>query len=123
MPISRLFHSPIMDLRPNPGAPEVCHRNLGVLLVEQLLPPAVPVVLQQSLRASAKLQVCLDEVPSLLRLYCSIMIVVQLMMKRFDGSQPCFVSLTHSGFKGSIFRIPINSLLHHDRRPVDDEAL
>jgi hypothetical protein len=38
------------------------------------------------------------------------MIVVQLMMKRLDGSQPCLVTLAHSGFKGSIFRIPINSL-------------
>ena len=63
-PISCLFHSPIMDLRADPGAPEVGHRNLGVLLVEQLLSPSVPVVLQQSLRASAKLGLLVNQPPS-----------------------------------------------------------
>ena len=63
-PIRRLFHSPIVDLRPDPGAPEVGHRNLGVLLVEQLLSPSVPVVLQQSLRASAKLGLLVNQPPS-----------------------------------------------------------
>ena len=58
------------------------------------------------------LQVCLDEVSCLLRLYGAIVIVVQLMMKRLDGSQPRLVSLAHSRFKGSIFRIPINSLAY-----------
>ena len=51
-PVHSLLHSPVVDLAPAPGQPEVLDRDLVVLLVEHLGPSSISIILRGDRRFS-----------------------------------------------------------------------